>query len=60
MDLTMMACFECGDVYKRQVKEQYDPTDAHIGPQRALVLALTLVGLEGVCEPLIKTNKAMD
>jgi tripeptide aminopeptidase len=46
--------------YGHTVKEQYDPTDAHIGPQRALVLALTLVGLEGVCEPLIKTNKAMD
>lgn len=42
--------------YGHTVNEQYDPTDAHIGPQRALILALTLAGFEGVCEPLIRTN----
>ncbi|NMA54413.1 MAG: M20/M25/M40 family metallo-hydrolase [Firmicutes bacterium] len=39
--------------YGHTVNEQYDPTDAHIGPQRTLALALLLTGLSGVSEPII-------
>ncbi len=36
------------------VNERFDPTNAFIGPQRDLVLALALAGLEGVSEPVIR------
>jgi acetylornithine deacetylase/succinyl-diaminopimelate desuccinylase-like protein len=39
------------------VNEWYDPTDAHIGMARDLVLALALAGYEGVCEPVLTPRK---
>jgi acetylornithine deacetylase/succinyl-diaminopimelate desuccinylase-like protein len=39
------------------VNEWYDPTDAHIGMARDLVLALVLAGYKGVCEPVLTPRK---
>ena len=33
--------------------EWYDPTDAHLGMRRTLLLLLALAGLEGVSRPLL-------
>lgn len=35
------------------VNERFYPENAFVGPQRALILALALAGLEGVAEPVI-------
>ncbi|MCF0252793.1 MAG: M20/M25/M40 family metallo-hydrolase [Duodenibacillus sp.] len=35
------------------VREWYDPVDAHQGPQLAFLTALVLAGVEGVSEPLL-------
>ena len=36
------------------VKEWYDPKDAYLGPQLALLTALVLVGVKGVTEPVLE------
>ena len=36
------------------VNERFQPDNAFVGPQRALILALMLAGYEGVAEPVIK------
>jgi tripeptide aminopeptidase len=35
------------------LNEWFDPTDAHLGPQNALLTALALVGLTDVCAPVL-------
>jgi tripeptide aminopeptidase len=37
--------------------EWYDPTDAHLGPQRILLSILGLVGMQGVSDPLLPARK---
>ncbi len=37
--------------------EWYDPTDAHIGVQDTLLVLLTLLGVEGICEPMLEKRK---
>lgn len=39
------------------LNEWYDPTDAHIGSQRILLLLLSLVGLDGVSQPCLPKLK---
>ncbi|MGG3571688.1 M20/M25/M40 family metallo-hydrolase [Bacillus gobiensis] len=36
------------------LEEYFDPMDAYVGPQRILLAVLALVGVKGVCEPLLK------
>ncbi len=43
---------EAGGVHSLQ--EWYDPTDDHIGVQRAAFIVLALAGVKGIVEPLIK------
>ncbi len=35
------------------IREWFDPTDAYLGPQRDLLAALVLVGVDGVTEPFL-------
>lgn len=35
-----------------RLDEWYDPKNAHLGAQKALIMLFALAGLEGVCEPL--------
>src|SRR5919199_582712 len=39
------------------LEEWYRPTDAYFGPQNALLVALGLVGLEGISEPLLDKRR---
>ncbi len=39
------------------MNEWYDPTDAHKGIGRDLVLVLALAGYEGICEPVLAVRK---
>ncbi len=40
--------------FHHSLKEQYDPSEGHLGPQRTLLLALMLIGMEGVCKPVLQ------
>lgn len=39
------------------LKEAYDPSDAHVGVQRAFLTMLAIVGVEGVTDPIISRRK---
>lgn len=41
----------CGGMHT--LSEYYDPTEAHVGVQRALLTVLALVGIPGVCAPML-------
>lgn len=36
------------------VNERFDPTDAYVGPQKDLVLALMISGLDGICPSVLR------
>jgi acetylornithine deacetylase/succinyl-diaminopimelate desuccinylase-like protein len=40
------------------LNEWYRPTDAHLGPQNALLTLLMLVGMEGVSAPVLPRRAA--
>ena len=43
--------------FSHSIKEQWDSTDDYLGPQRTLLLALSLVGIDGVVEPILPKRK---
>ena len=40
--------------FNHNVKEWYEPVDAYLGPQLALLTSLVLVGIDGVTEPVLE------
>jgi tripeptide aminopeptidase len=43
---------------QHSLSEWYKPTDAHLGPQNALLTILTLAGLAGVSDPVLPRRSA--
>jgi tripeptide aminopeptidase len=43
--------------YGHSLKEEWAPIDEHLAPQRTLLLALALTGVEGVIEPILPIRR---